>query len=207
MRTISELLQDTRLEKGLTLETVVKATKIKRTYLIAIEHGRYDVLPSESYALGFVKNYAIYLGIDKLKAAAMFRREYEGMQGSLPTFKSTNNNFTKKYFLTPRNFIFLAIFIVIVIYFVFQYGSFFFGPKLEVIEPKNNMSTNNSILEVKGKTDPYATVLINNDEAYVQLDGTFRKTLYLFEGRKQITVVSKNRNGKETKQVINVNVK
>lgn len=127
MRTISEMLQDTRIEKGLTLESIVKATKIKKAYLIAIEHGRYNDLPSESYALGFVKNYASFLGIDKNKAAAMFRREFEGIQGNLPTFKSQDKRFSKKYFLTPRNFLFVAIVLVVLGYIAFQYSSYFFG--------------------------------------------------------------------------------
>lgn len=207
MRTISEMLQDARLEKGLTLDHVVKATKIKKAYLIAIERGRYDYLPSESYALGFVKNYASFLGIDKTKAAAMFRREFESISTNLPTFKSQDNRFVKKYFLTPRNFIFLATIIVIIGYVAFQYSSFLFGPRLEVTDPKQNVTVRNSIVEVKGKTDPYATVLINNDEAYVQLDGTFRKTLFLFQGKNKVIVTSKNRNGKETKEIINVNVR
>lgn len=207
MRTISELLQDTRIEKGLTLDQVVKSTKIKRAYLIAIEDGRYNDLPSESYALGFVKNYASFLGIEKNKAAALFRREFEGIQGNLPTFKSQDKKFVKKYFLTPRNFLFLTIIVVVIGYISFQYSSYFFGPRLEISAPVENANVENRIVEVNGTTDPYATVLINGEETYVQLDGTFRKTLYLFEGKKQITIISKNRNGKETKEVINVNVK
>lgn len=208
MRKISEMLQDKRIEKGYSLEKIVKATKIKKDFLIAIEDGKYHDLPSESYALGFIKNYATYLGIDQNNAAALFRREFEGIKGgALPTFKSQDKRLRKKYFLTPRNFIILAIMIVIVGYIAFQYSSFFLGPRLQIIEPQNNSVISNNIVEVRGKTDPYATVLINNEEAYVQLDGTFRKTLYLFEGSKSITISSRNRNGKDTRIILNVSVK
>ncbi len=81
------------------------------------------------------------------------------------------------------------------------------GPKLEVDAPKENTIVKNNIIEVNGKTDPYATVLINNEEAYVQLDGTFKKTLYLFEGDRLIIVTSQNRNGKNTKKIIHVKVR
>ena len=97
--------------------------------------------------------------------------------------------------------------VVIVGYIAFQYNSFLFGPRLEIIEPKNNSVITNNIVEVRGKTDPYATVLINNEEAYVRLDGTFRKTLYLFQGTKQITLSSRNRNGKDTRIILNVSVR
>lgn len=205
MRKISEILSDARLEKGFSLENVVKATKIKKDFLIAIEDGRYFDLPSESYALGFIKNYASYVGVDKNKAAALFRREYEGGQGKmLPTFKSEDRKLTRTILLTPKNLIISLVVIVIFGYIAFQYGSFFLGPKLEVITPKENAIVRNNIVEVAGKTDPYATVLINNEESYVQLDGTFKKTLYLFEGARVILVTSQNRNGKNTKKILHV---
>lgn len=208
MRKISEILQDARIEKGYSLENVVKATKIKKQFLIAIEEGRYSELPSESYALGFIKNYAQYVGVDKNKAAALFRREYEGVQGRvLPTFKSKDNKLIKRKLYTPRNFIIAIVVLVVLGYIAFQYNSFFFGPKLEVNSPKENMVVRNNIVEVTGKTDPYATVLINNEESYVQLDGTFKKTLYLFEGDRIIIVTSQNRNGKNTKKIIHVRVR
>ena len=208
MRKISEILQDKRIENGYSLDNVVKATKIKKQFIIAIEDGRYFDLPSESYALGFIKNYASYVGIDKNKAAALFRREYEGGQGKiLPTFKSKDKSIKKIVIFTPRNFMIALVIFVVFGYIAFQYSSYFLGPKLEVIEPKDQMIVKNNIVEVSGKTDPYATVLINNEESYVQLDGTFKKTLYLFEGNRQITIDSKNRNGKNTRRIVKVIVR
>jgi cytoskeletal protein RodZ len=208
MRKISEILQDKRIENGYSLDNVVKAIKIKKQFIIAIEDGRYFDLPSESYALGFIKNYATYVGIDKNKAAALFRREYEGGQGKiLPTFKSKDKSIKKIVIFTPRNFMIALVIFVVFGYIAFQYSSYFLGPKLEVVEPKDQMIVKNNIVEVSGKTDPYATVLINNEESYVQLDGTFKKTLYLFEGNREITIDSKNRNGKNTRKVIKVVVR
>ena len=58
-----EKLQEARLSKGLTLEDVSKSTKIKISYLEFIENGEYEKLPSVSYAHGFVRNYAKFLGL------------------------------------------------------------------------------------------------------------------------------------------------
>lgn len=208
MRKISEILADTRTERGYTVDQVVRATKIKRAFIIAIENGEYEKLPSESYALGFVKNYASLLGIDKTKAAALFRREYEGSKSKmLPTFKSQEKSVRRIVLITPRNVIISLVVLVIFGYIAFQYSSFFFGPRLEVTSPQDKAVVRNNIVEVTGKTDPYATVLINNEESYVSLDGSFKKTLYLFEGQRQITIDSKNRNGKNTRKVINVTVR
>lgn len=205
MRKISEILHDTRIERGLRLEDVERAIKIRKAFLIEIEKGEYQKLPSESYALGFVKNYASFLGINKEKAAALFRREFEG-QHKMPTFKSQDKRLRKKILLTPQVAFAFLIVVVIIGYIVFQYSSFLFGPELVVESPKEGLRVEENIVDVSGTTDPYASVLVNNEDVYVKLDGTFKKTLYLFEGNKQITVIAKNRNGKETKKVINVTV-
>ncbi len=186
----------------------MKVTKIRKEYLIAIEDGRYNALPSESYALGFIKNYASYLGIDKNKASALFRREYEGSKGKvIPSFAAKGKNIRKVVLLTPRNIIISLVIFVVLGYIAFQYNSFFFGPRLEVISPKENVVVKNNILDVEGKTDPYATVLINSEESYVALDGTFKKTIYLFEGERQIIIDAKNRYGKNTRKTVNVKVR
>jgi hypothetical protein len=125
----------------------------------------------------------------------------------LPTFKSKDKSIKKIVIFTPRNFMIALVIFVVFGYIAFQYSSYFLGPKLEVVEPKDQMIVKNNIVEVSGKTDPYATVLINNEESYVQLDGTFKKTLYLFEGNREITIDSKNRNGKNTRKVIKVVVR
>lgn len=208
MKKISEILQDERIEKGYSLETVVKSIKIKKQFLIAIEGGDYFALPSESYALGFIKNYAQFLGVDPNKAAALFRREYDGVQGKmLPTFKSRDKSVRRIVLITPRNIVITLVIMVIFGYIGFQYSSFLLGPRLEVLSPKERLVVTNNIVEVTGKTDPYATVLINNEESYVSLDGTFKKTLYLFEGKRQITIDSRNRNGKNTRKLVNVTVR
>lgn len=202
------MLQDARLEKNLSIADVVKAIKIKKDFLTAIEDGRFQDLPSESYALGFVKNYASYVGIDKTKAAALFRREYEGQQAKLiPTFKSQEKKLSRKLIFSPRGLFVLGGVLLIVGYILYQYSSFLFGPQLEISKPVEGQVVNDNIIEVEGKTDPYASVIVNDDEVYVKLDGTFKKTLYLFEGKKQISVISKSRNGKETKKTVNVVVR
>ena len=61
MRRVSDLLKEKREEKKLTLKEIEGETKIKKEFLELIEEGNFQALPSESYALGFVKNYAKYL--------------------------------------------------------------------------------------------------------------------------------------------------
>ncbi len=78
---IGQSLEKARNERGLTLEEVECATKIRKRYLVGLERGDYGELPGAVYARGFLKTYANYLGLDgeelsqELKVRKKPRRE------------------------------------------------------------------------------------------------------------------------------------
>jgi cytoskeleton protein RodZ len=57
-------LRKARLRKGKELSDVALPLKIRPDYLNAIEEGRFDALPGRVYALGYVRSYAAYLGLN-----------------------------------------------------------------------------------------------------------------------------------------------
>lgn len=63
-RTIGRWLREQRLQSGFTLEQAAEETRISFGYLDAIEADRFDVLPAPVYVRGFVRLYALFLGID-----------------------------------------------------------------------------------------------------------------------------------------------
>src|SRR3989344_7397696 len=72
-----ERLLEERIKKGLSLDEVAKATKIRPTFLSYIEKGEYKKLPSGTYAHGFVRNYAKFLDLPENELLALFKREYD----------------------------------------------------------------------------------------------------------------------------------
>lgn len=66
-------LREERLRQGWSLEEVEEETKIRKYYLEALENGNFRVLPPPVYASGFVKRYAILLGLDEKEMVAEFR--------------------------------------------------------------------------------------------------------------------------------------
>jgi cytoskeleton protein RodZ len=78
---IGRILEQKRKEKGLSLDEVEQATKIRKRYLDGLEREDYAVLPAGVYARGFLKTYASYLGLDgealsrQLKGRRKPRRE------------------------------------------------------------------------------------------------------------------------------------
>lgn len=71
---MSEDLRKRREELGKTIEEISQITKIKKSYLVAIEEGRYDELPIEVYARSYIKTYAEFLGIDHSEALERYDR-------------------------------------------------------------------------------------------------------------------------------------
>ena len=57
-------LEEARRRQGLDLEQVEKATYIGRRYLRALEEERFELLPADAYAKGFLRAYAEFLGLD-----------------------------------------------------------------------------------------------------------------------------------------------
>lgn len=68
-------LRARREQLGWLLEDVADALKLRPAVLDALEGEAYDQLPGKAYALGFVKSYATYLGLDAEKLVSMLDRQ------------------------------------------------------------------------------------------------------------------------------------
>jgi cytoskeletal protein RodZ len=64
MGDLGDLLRRTREEKGLSLDQVVEAIRIRKEFLQALEEEDFDRLPAAVYVKGFLRNYATFLGLD-----------------------------------------------------------------------------------------------------------------------------------------------
>lgn len=64
MNHIGSQLRQAREARGLSLEQIQKATRIKRVFLEAIEADRFEDLPGPVQARGFVRSYATHVGLD-----------------------------------------------------------------------------------------------------------------------------------------------
>lgn len=196
-----ERLSQERIRKGLTLEEVSKATKIRSSFLEYIEKGEYKKLPSGTYAHGFVRNYAKFLGLPERELLALFKREYdeEKFVKVLPDGFARKEDFPLrriKFAHTLR--ILILVFIVLSAYIIFQYRAAIFNPSLSVSAPSENSIVSSQTVTVTGKTDSNSTVLINNEPASLDKDGNFTKKINVFPGKAKITVKSINNFNKTT---------
>ncbi|HLJ58739.1 MAG TPA: RodZ domain-containing protein [bacterium] len=69
---IGERLRNAREARGLSLDDVEAATRIRRRYLEALEEEAFDRLPGPAYVRGFLNAYASHLGLPPEEIASMY---------------------------------------------------------------------------------------------------------------------------------------
>lgn len=74
--TIGGLLRATRQKLGEDLKSAARVTKIRPEYLEALEEGKIEKLPGRTYAIGFLKTYADFLGLDPAECVVKFKGEH-----------------------------------------------------------------------------------------------------------------------------------
>lgn len=72
---VGDRLKAAREAKGISLDDIARDTRIPSRHLVAIDESRYDKLPAPTYALGFVKAYARYVGEDEVEVGQALRNE------------------------------------------------------------------------------------------------------------------------------------
>jgi len=90
LESVGQDLRKARERKSEELEHISRVLKIRRDYLALIEDGAADSLPGRAYAIGFVRSYATYLGlngeefVERLKAEIAGRGDQKEPQVTAP---------------------------------------------------------------------------------------------------------------------------
>ena len=77
---VGALLRQSRQGFGRDVGQIGAALRIRASHLQAIEDGRYEELPGGTYAIGFIRTYAEYLGLDAPELVRRFKQEIEGQE-------------------------------------------------------------------------------------------------------------------------------
>src|SRR4051794_7836088 len=78
--TAGERLRAAREKQKLSLEDVAAQTRIPLRHLASIESGEWDNLPAPTYTIGFAKNYASIVGLDRSEIGDQLREEMGGQR-------------------------------------------------------------------------------------------------------------------------------
>lgn len=75
---VGEILRRTRVHYEQTLEQIESVLRIRASQLEALEQGDVSKLPGRVYAIGFVRSYSEYLGLDGDKMVHLFKEQSVG---------------------------------------------------------------------------------------------------------------------------------
>ena len=81
MREVGAQLREVRQERGEDLDDIAEYLRIKPIYLYGIERGDMAVMPGRTYALGFLRTYADYLGFDGEDLITQIRSTVDDLTG------------------------------------------------------------------------------------------------------------------------------
>lgn len=93
---LGEVFRSKRQEMNLSLKEVENATSIRMMYLQAIEEGKAQQFLSPVYSLGFIRQYATFLGFDpdallkKYPEAFRMKKEKQEFDYGIGTLESRN---------------------------------------------------------------------------------------------------------------------
>lgn len=206
-RRVGEKLKFARTRKRISLETAEEETKIRAKYLEALENDEYDKFSSQVYAIGFLRRYSEFLGLDPEKIITEQKNEHFENLKKITQIAPKKVKKGYKFAITPRFFgVILAVFAVLsfLFYIFFQIKNFSAPPPLTIISPANDTTVKESSIIVKGKTDPGAILTLNNELVMVETSGEFEQTVQLLEGVNSIEIRAKNRVDKQTVAQIQV---
>ncbi len=203
--TLGERLRKIRSDHRMSLVEASRATKIQVKYLEALETGDYGKLPAEVYVKGFLRSYAVFLGIPEDAILNLYDRECHIRTNlgnvDAPRFQP-KIPIDFSFSLTPRMFLTGAVTLVVFGFFFYLYSefsAFVSVPRLVILEPTDGASVKTGEVHIRGETDAHAAVTINGGTVVVDGKGVFAEDLRLQPGANAIVVASTNRFGK-TKQ-------
>jgi cytoskeletal protein RodZ len=198
---LPERLYAAREAKGVDLYRAERDTKIRARYLGALERGDYKELPGAVYTKGFLRNYALYLGLDPEEILEQWRRERGAPRESAPVPMAPRPLAAPRKGLTFSPFIVvLALMTVGVLVFAAYLGvqllRFAKPPTIAVTQPPNavaEVDDATTSYTLRGTTLAGATVNIaspGRDPYSVTADstGAWRADVDLRRGRNEFDV-------------------
>lgn len=210
--TVGEVLRRTREQKSVLMGAVARKLQIREEYLVALEQGRYNDLPSPVYIKNYLKRYAAYLGLPWAQIERLYTQEIRVYHDTpikpfarrrLQTQETRRNVSAAHHrsaFLIPRAVkigLFAALAAALVLYFAWGLVRFLSPPPIVVNSPAQDMIVTDHQFTVEGQSQAGAIITINGQEVVLDPNGYFAEDLILHEGINTIRVGAQTRRSRE----------
>lgn len=192
--TVAEQLRSARQAKKLKLYQAAKKLNINEKYLAALEKGEYKELPDGVYGKNFLREYALFLGLNYKKLAKDYDAEI-----NLTEARAQKNLFSRqivkaRYLWTmPKIFKNIFIFLIISVCFIYlgyRVNKIISPPLLIINYPSAKLTTSQTSLEIIGRTEAEASLTINDQTVLTDKNGGFSQTISLKNGLNIITITA-----------------
>ena len=202
MKKVGQILADERKRRRIPITEISQSSKIKTSFLEAIERNEFGSLPPSAFVRGFLKTYAEAVGLDATTILALFRRDYKvNDQGEVIPREFLNPVYRKKTLLSPKlttALTVMAVLIMIGSYVGWQWYQLQQPPMLQVDRPLDLEIVSKQII-IEGKTESDAVVFVNSNPVSVSADGFFKTQIYFDDlGDHTITLKAEDRNMRAT---------
>jgi len=209
--TVSEQLRSARQAKKLKLSLIAKKLNINEKYLEALEKGEYDKLPSGVYGKNFLREYALFLGLDYNQLAADFETEINILEPKRQKELFSKQVIKKRYFLAmPKILKNILIFLTVCVCFVYlgyRINKIVSPPILIVDSPAANLTTDQNSLRIAGHTEAEANLIINGQTVLTDKNGDFSQIISLKNGINIITITANKQHSRSQTVIRQVLVK
>lgn len=199
---VAEILKNKRLEKKINIEKVAQKTGIHIKYLEALEKGDFSAMPSGVYSKNFLKEYALFLGIDYQELLDMLNDQ------NYFSDSESKNGFFNRQKTKKRDFLFFPkiiknILIILIVLGCFAYlgvslKKIITPPELFVSFPSEDITVHDTSINVVGSTDPEASITINGEVVSNNKNGDFSKNINLKNGMNIIKISAQKKYSQET---------
>lgn len=197
---VAKQLRAQRQAKNLKLKEVSKKLNINEKYLAALEEGRHGQLPSGVYEKNFLREYALFLGLNYDQIAKDYATEANNLESkkqkeifSKPVIKG------RHLWAMPKILKNIIVFLVIAacfIYLVYRVNKIISPPLLIIDRPGLNLITEETTLIVSGQTETEANLTINGETILSDKNGYFSKTINLKNGINKIIITASKKYGR-----------
>lgn len=210
--TLGEYLLSVRQQLGLTTAEVAETTDILEKFVVAIEQGRYQILPPDAYVMGFLKKLAKTYQVSFTDLLEQYKKE-KGIVEHTARQRISPPTGWRAYFsqisVTPKLIsVTLGLFLGAAAfgYVLLQVFSVNRTPSLTIIEPSQNTVLSGSSVVFRGQTEPGVSMTVNGQNVLVESDGSFSTTLSVAPGQKDFRLVAANKFGKEKVEHISLRI-
>lgn len=197
MKRIGQVIEFARRDKKLSYQKLEETTKIRSSFVEAIEKEEWHKLPPFPTVLGFVKSLSSALDIDEKMTIAVLKRDYPPKKLNI----NPKPDISSKPSWNPKLTFILGVGLVAVAilgYLIFQYAKFTSSPRVSLTSPVEGQVVNGDTVLVFGTTDTDVKVTVDNEPVLVDEEGKFSTNIGISQDTTKIVVKATSRSGKET---------